>query len=66
MPDFDGSYWNERVSEIHWHYCKYCYREVPTFLLNEGRIGSLEVLNTLRCCWECGAGIANLSNKEEE
>ena len=49
--------WCERTSERQWHYCKYCYRDVPTFVLTEGRRGSLNPIQQLRCCWECGSGL---------
>jgi len=60
QPKFTEDIWCERTSEREWHYCKYCHREVPTFLLDEGEMGSMPVIHRLRCCWECGSGLAKL------
>jgi hypothetical protein len=55
--------WVERISEKEWHECKYCYKEVPTFLLKE-TVHQLGRTGVLRCCWECGAGLDRLDNDE--
>ena len=65
LPEFGKKFWCERLSEREWGYCKYCYHDVPTFVLAEGEIGSGNPLQLLRCCWECGAGIEILENKPE-
>lgn len=57
LPEFGKHFWCDRKSERGWHYCKYCHRDTPTFILTEGRIGSSEPLQKLRCCWECGSGL---------
>lgn len=54
-------FWYHRESEREWHYCKYCYRDTPTFKFFEGLIGSLEPTGVMRCCWECGSGIEILA-----
>jgi hypothetical protein len=56
-------FWVNRRSERKWQYCKYCYRNTPTFIFTEGTYGSPEgkspmITQQLRCCWECGSGIA--------
>lgn len=51
------TFWVQRVSERKWHYCKYCYRIVPTFLLLEGYLAENDALSVIRGCWECGAGL---------
>ncbi len=57
----DGpEFWVHRKSEKPWHYCKYCYHDVPTFLLSEGLYGSVDTISILRCCWECGAGLESI------
>jgi len=53
-------FWVDRESERDWHYCKYCYRDVPTFVLSEGEYGSQTPVQRLRCCYECGSGLALL------
>lgn len=57
IPEFGAAIWAERKSEREWHHCKYCDRDVPTFILTEGYIGSQVAASKLRCCWECGAGL---------
>jgi hypothetical protein len=54
----------ERESEHEWHYCKYCYRDTPTFILTEawwpvGQTSANRVAK-MRCCWECGSGLERL------
>jgi hypothetical protein len=66
IPEFGPKIWAHRESEHGWHYCKYCYRDVPTFTLTEGLIGSLKPLQVLRCCWECGAGLDILIDNHKE
>ena len=74
MNDFDGgdkrltrsseSVGVERVSKKKWHYCKYCYKKVPTFLLKEWLLPSAfdaKPDSIIRCCWECGSGIDRLA-----
>ncbi len=56
-PKFDENFWRARHSEREWHDCKYCYKEVPTFVLVEGLIGNLAPVQYMRVCWECGAGL---------
>ena len=65
-PLFGPVFWIERESEREWHWCKYCNRDVPTFQYRQGVIGSHEVLETLRCCWECGSGIDVLKRGDVE
>jgi len=57
IPEFTSEIWCERTAIKKWHYCKYCYKEVPVFVFIEGFIGSREIVQKLLCCWECGAGI---------
>jgi hypothetical protein len=52
--------WARREQEPEWHWCKYCYEQVPTFRLTEGLAGSTDV-QVLRCCCECGAGLEILT-----
>ena len=54
-----------RRSERRWHYCKYCYKYVPTFKLVEAaytypKRGPYYFIVVLRCCWECGYGLERL------
>lgn len=49
--------WSKRQSEKTWHFCKYCRHRVPTFKFTEGKLGSEQPLQVLRCCWECGSGL---------
>lgn len=65
-PAFGPIFWCERKSERKWHHCKYCCHNVPTFLLDVGVIGSQEVIQTLRCCWECGSGLDSLKENIAE
>lgn len=66
MPEFHPKIWSERQSEREWHHCKYCHRDVPTFLLTEGLVGNEEAGQTLRCCWECGSGLEQLEPRRLE
>lgn len=61
ISEFSDLGWAHRKSDREWHYCKYCYRDVPTFILTEGRISSEQPTQVLRCCWECGSGLDLLS-----
>lgn len=63
-PLFGEYFWCERKSERGWHYCKYCHRNCPTFVFTEGRMGSSDVVQSLRCCWECGSGLEILHRAE--
>jgi hypothetical protein len=66
IPECGPVHWAHRESERDWHYCKYCYRDVPTFRLAEGQIGWGTPTGVMRCCWECGAGLEILWPTEEE
>jgi hypothetical protein len=57
IPEFGPKFWAHRKSERRWHYCKYCYRNVPTFIFSDGEMGNLTPLSQIRCCWECGSGL---------
>lgn len=57
-----GRFWAHRTSERVWRNCKYCRRDVPTFLLSEGRVGNSDPVQVLRCCWECGYAISQLKS----
>jgi hypothetical protein len=61
IPEFGREFWCARVSERDWNYCKYCYRDTPTFILTEGAIGSTQPTGRMRCCWECGSGLQRLA-----
>jgi hypothetical protein len=57
----------ERISEEDWHYCKFCKKKVPTFVLVETwnnhpvrKELNGTVAGRLRSCWECGAGLKPL------
>lgn len=54
LPRFGTQSWAERTSERQWHYCAECRHDVPTFILTEGLLGTIEPDQKLRCCWECG------------
>jgi hypothetical protein len=57
-----------RLSEREWHYCKYCYQDVPTFKLLEATyeypkkqtIDGYDEILVIRCCWQCGYGLDQL------
>lgn len=66
LPEFGPVFWAERVSEREWRYCKYCFRDVPTFVLREGLMGSMEATGSMRCCWECGSGIQRLEGRTDD
>lgn len=65
IPEFTERFWANRTSERDWHHCKYCLRDVPTFILSEGDIGDLTPTQILRCCWECGSGIELLKSSQD-
>ena len=62
IPAFSDQLWSERISERSWHYCKYCERNTPTFILAEGRVGSVVADQHTRGCWECGSGLKLLGS----
>jgi len=66
LPEFGKKFWCERKSEREWHFCKYCSRDVPTFVLSEGIIGNVDPVQTLLCCWECGAGLEKLDKPQHD
>jgi len=57
LPEFGPLFWSRKKSTKKWHYCKYCYKDVPTFFLTEGIYHHMEPLQIMRVCWECGSGI---------
>jgi hypothetical protein len=64
LPTFGERFWCTRTSEREWQWCKYCGRDVPTFILDVGSVGSLAIEQRLRCCWECGSGLEQLEVPE--
>ena len=58
----DGVLWATRTTDAKFSYCKYCYEDVPTFLLAEGLQNDLnEPVQILRSCQECGSGLELLT-----
>lgn len=48
---------NQRISLRRWRYCKYCYQDTPQFVFLEYKIGNLNPVDGLLCCWQCGSGL---------
>jgi len=51
-----------KKSERGRHYCKYCYKNVPTFVLEED-MPNFNVSQRMRCCYECGSGLEIIDHR---
>lgn len=63
----ENGFYHLRKSIRRWRWCKYCHKDTPQFVLAEGTRGDeLKTIHILRCCWECGYGLQEISGPNAE